>query len=394
MKPYGWLFDRKKRVECSTCQAARKQWYQVQTSQNIRYRRVRISESGVFPNVPPRALSLACNHCGNPPCSRACPAKAFKRRSDGLLSSINRDECQGCNMRLKFCPYAAPQFDTEFLLLLSRATNEIMARLFGATGAANLINFIINYIDICYRAGAVTMRWTVRSKTWLAGVEEPKYIISFGGDMVARTKIVNAPGVGKAKPRRAKLVVFNPEYFATAQLAGAWYPIRPSTHLAAALALINVILSQRLFDRQLVDHYTNFRDGEPQIRAHFSRFPPRMGGIRKPLPRQNHPSHRHRIRLHASRPCPRPQQNAHRRLHQLHPNGVRPGDPQHPRRPHRSPWRMLLRARFPFPPAPPSSRPQPVPPATGRRVDGRDRLPSRLFHQGVFATLAGGILNK
>jgi Fe-S-cluster-containing dehydrogenase component len=112
MGPYGWLFDSKKCIECRACEAACKQWNQVQTGKNIRYRQVRISESGVFPRVSRLALSLACNHCENALCSRACPAKAIKRRSDGLVY-INRDECQGCGMCVKFCPYEAPQFDAE-----------------------------------------------------------------------------------------------------------------------------------------------------------------------------------------------------------------------------------------------------------------------------------------
>lgn len=111
MGQYGWLLDPKKCIECRACEAACKQWNQVQAGKNIRYRQVHIREAGVYPRVSILALSLACNHCDNALCTRACPAKAIKQRPDGLVY-INRDECLGCGMCVKFCPYGAPQFDS------------------------------------------------------------------------------------------------------------------------------------------------------------------------------------------------------------------------------------------------------------------------------------------
>jgi thiosulfate reductase/polysulfide reductase chain A len=284
------------------------------------------------------------------------------------------------------------QFGAESLLFLSRATNEMMARLFRAIGAVN----VVNHIDICYTADTVIMRWTVGGKTWIADVEESKYIISFGWDMVARSKIVNARGVVKAKERGAKLVVFNPEYNATAKLADEWYPIRPGTDLAVALALINVILSQNLFDREFVDNYTNFRDYEPQIRAHFSRFSPEWAEQQSDVPAEA--IRRIATEFASTRPAIAPvhkktpianYMNSTQTAFALSILNILAGNID------RRGGRYFARTvSIPsdttiFPP------PTDFPPATGRRVDGRDRLPlAHPFNQGMFATLADGILNK
>ena len=62
---YGWLIEPKRCIECSACETACKQWNQVETGVNVRWRRVLKLETGTFPNVSVTALSMACNHCEN-----------------------------------------------------------------------------------------------------------------------------------------------------------------------------------------------------------------------------------------------------------------------------------------------------------------------------------------
>lgn len=108
MDTYGWLLDPKRCIECRACEAACKQWNQVETGSNIRLRLVRISETGKFPSVRVQALSLACNHCENPVCVKACPVKALYRRPDGIVM-VDRGKCLGCGECALWCPYDAPQ---------------------------------------------------------------------------------------------------------------------------------------------------------------------------------------------------------------------------------------------------------------------------------------------
>lgn len=107
---YGWLLDTKRCIECSACEVACKQWNQVETGVNVRLRRLRVVETGTFPNARVSAISLSCNHCENALCMKACPAKAIWRRDDGLVI-VNREKCLGCGQCRQFCPYEAPQMN-------------------------------------------------------------------------------------------------------------------------------------------------------------------------------------------------------------------------------------------------------------------------------------------
>lgn len=111
MPVYGWLLDPKRCIECRACEAACKQWNQVDTGVNVRYRRVHVLESGRFPEVRTQALSLACHHCENALCMKVCPVKAIWRRDEDGAVVIDQDRCVGCQFCAKFCPYDAPQYN-------------------------------------------------------------------------------------------------------------------------------------------------------------------------------------------------------------------------------------------------------------------------------------------
>ncbi len=110
MTRYGWLLDAKRCIECRACESACKQWNQVETGVNVRFRRVRTVESGTHAAPTAVALSLTCNHCIDATCIKVCPVKAIQRRPDGLVI-IDQATCVGCRLCEKFCPYGAPQFN-------------------------------------------------------------------------------------------------------------------------------------------------------------------------------------------------------------------------------------------------------------------------------------------
>ena len=63
------------------------------------------------PRLPAFHLSLACNHCLDAPCLRACPARAISRDPQTGAVLIDDASCIGCRYCSWVCPYDAPKFD-------------------------------------------------------------------------------------------------------------------------------------------------------------------------------------------------------------------------------------------------------------------------------------------
>ncbi|HAN79033.1 MAG TPA: 4Fe-4S ferredoxin, partial [Bacteroidales bacterium] len=77
---YSFVFDTNKCVGCHACAVAcsienggkaQINWREIQTYNRIKH-----------PDLPLFHFSLACNHCEEAPCMKACPALAYSRNSE------------------------------------------------------------------------------------------------------------------------------------------------------------------------------------------------------------------------------------------------------------------------------------------------------------------------
>ena len=74
------------------------------------FRHVSRVETGTYPSVAIRYVSLACMHCGDAPCVAVCPNGALSKNPENGIVEVNKDLCIGCHACATACPFGAPQF--------------------------------------------------------------------------------------------------------------------------------------------------------------------------------------------------------------------------------------------------------------------------------------------
>ncbi len=103
----GFYFDPALCVKCHACEIACKSWNEVEVGP--RWREVVKVTSGSFPEVQAMNVSMACMHCGDAPCLKACPVQAITKRAEDGIVTVDQDKCIGCGFCTWACPFNAPQ---------------------------------------------------------------------------------------------------------------------------------------------------------------------------------------------------------------------------------------------------------------------------------------------
>ena len=110
--------------------------------------------------------------------------------------------------------------------------------------------------SLCFNAMIV-------ANTITYGMEEPardysqlQYLILTGRNLTEAISTSETTDLVDSIARGAKVVYIDPRFTKTASKATEWLPVRPGTDLAFHLALINVIISEKLYNTRFVDQYT------------------------------------------------------------------------------------------------------------------------------------------
>lgn len=115
----GFYFNQELCNGCKACQIACTDKHD--TPLGVNFRRVveysggswNLASDGSFTNDTfTYYTSIACNHCVDPVCIKACPTTAMTKDDDGVVW-VDQDKCVGCRYCEWACPYSAPQFDAE-----------------------------------------------------------------------------------------------------------------------------------------------------------------------------------------------------------------------------------------------------------------------------------------
>jgi len=126
--------------------------------------------------------------------------------------------------------------------------------------------------SLCFNAMIV-------ANTMTYGMEEPariyddklKYILLTGRNLLEAISTSETHDLIMAIDRGAKVVYLDPRYTKTASKATEWLPIKPGNDLAFHLAMLNVIISENLYNRGFVEKNTI---GFEELKKEVSRYTP------------------------------------------------------------------------------------------------------------------------
>jgi thiosulfate reductase/polysulfide reductase chain A len=114
-----------------------------------------------------------------------------------------------------------------------------------------------NHSNLCDVARKASFKTVMGNDRPLADFSQSRYIMLFGWNPTSAIKWVHLPRIiTRAIENGAKMVVVDPHMSDTAAKAQEWVSIRPGTDGAMALAMANVIIRDKLYDKAFVDRWT------------------------------------------------------------------------------------------------------------------------------------------
>lgn len=118
MTQYGFFFDNTRCTGCRTCTMACKDYHD--NPDGVAYRKVYDVEGGSWSSAGDDAyttdcfmyhISLGCQHCSDPACTKVCPTTAMHKDPDTGIVSVDATKCIGCGYCVMACPYKVPKVD-------------------------------------------------------------------------------------------------------------------------------------------------------------------------------------------------------------------------------------------------------------------------------------------
>ena len=123
---------------------------------------------------------------------------------------------------------------------------------------------------ICFLPRLFASKMTCGSYTVPDYESGPACIVVWGANLV-ETRIGEHFRTVRQRKGGTELIVVDPVQTLLAKKAHTWLQLRPGTDLALALAMIHVIIDQKLYDRDFVEH---FIVGFNRLKDHVRKYPP------------------------------------------------------------------------------------------------------------------------
>jgi len=122
----------------------------------------------------------------------------------------------------------------------------------------------------CFTARNAAWNFTV-GKLPSNDLAQSRYILIIGRNPAGGIELGEVKNIVKAKEKGARVVVVDPRHSETAILADEWLAIKPGTDLALLLAMINVMVNEKLYDKRFVANHTV---GFEQLEDEIINYPP------------------------------------------------------------------------------------------------------------------------
>ncbi|REJ67062.1 MAG: 4Fe-4S dicluster domain-containing protein [Planctomycetota bacterium] len=104
----GWFVDTRRCFGCHACEVSCKAENDVPLGKFIR--QTFYKDVGEYPRVARMFLPMACQHCEDAPCIKACPCGALKKGAGGTVV-VDYNTCCGHATCVEVCPYGAIYMD-------------------------------------------------------------------------------------------------------------------------------------------------------------------------------------------------------------------------------------------------------------------------------------------
>jgi cysteine desulfurase NifS len=126
---------------------------------------------------------------------------------------------------------------------------------------------------LCYVAFAMIAPHVTLGEMYITmdtDIDEAELVVVWGANPATDSPPTNHQRILAARERGAEVIVIDPRRSETARESDAeWMPVRPGTDGALALAMINVLVEEELYDADFVDHWTVGWEDLCQYVQHF-----------------------------------------------------------------------------------------------------------------------------
>ena len=205
------------------------------------------------------------------------PLKRVGEKGEGKFERITWDEAIDIVAR-KLLEQKA-RYGPESLAILSparRSYSDYLYRFLIVHGSPNY-----GHSGICAVQRAFGLAYTLGTPRTVPDYGASKLIIVWGANPVySGTPQGPLKSILDAQDRGAKLVVIKPEMQPDAAKADMWVPIRPGTDGALALAMLNVIVNEHLYDEDFVDRWCyGFERLVPHVQEYTPEWASQISGL-------------------------------------------------------------------------------------------------------------------